>query len=196
MITNEAKVSCEKIVLCTNGFENFYIHDTKDIDIDGKFHHVVQGAVGYMTGFVSEHPEKYMANYYYDTGKIRGNDPFSSDPYFYVTKEILITMLVCFNSQQSVVQKCDWIIERYIIENLKQPTNYRMLVYDSAEQYFDMTDTEHRFFWHGLMGYTTSGVRLVGWNLLNQDFSIILGVMGLVFCRVLWVLENSETCEW
>jgi glycine/D-amino acid oxidase-like deaminating enzyme len=179
VITNEAKVSCEKVVLCTNGFENFYIHDTKGVDIDGKFHHVVQGAVGYMTGFVSEHPEKYMANYFYDTGKIRGNDPFSSDPYFYVTKRNFkhdagVFQLMTIGGPEVRLDNREIYHKEFETADELQNASIRF-----AEQHFDMTDVEHRFFWHGLMGYTTSGVRLVGPEPLEPRLLYNLGCNGV-----------------
>lgn len=52
VLTDRAAVSAEKVVLCTNGFENFYIRDRSGLAIDTKFHHLVEGGVGYMTGYL------------------------------------------------------------------------------------------------------------------------------------------------
>jgi glycine/D-amino acid oxidase-like deaminating enzyme len=48
-----------------------------------------------------------------------------------------------------------------------------------AEKHFDMTGFEERFFWHGLMGYTRTGVRIVGREPLDERLMYNLGCNGV-----------------
>ncbi|HSE56522.1 MAG TPA: FAD-binding oxidoreductase, partial [Candidatus Paceibacterota bacterium] len=44
-------ISCEQVLLCTNGFESVQITNNAGGDIDGKFHMTVEGVVGYMGAY-------------------------------------------------------------------------------------------------------------------------------------------------
>ena len=179
VITNDAKVFCENVVLCTNGFENFYIHDKEGFTIDTKFHHFVHGAVGYMTGFVMNHSEKHMANYYYEKGKKRSNDPFSSDPYFYVTKrnfdqEKGFARLMTIGGPEVRLENREIYHHDFEVKEDFQDASVRF-----GKENFDMSGVEHKFFWHGLMGYTTTGVRVVGVEPLDARLLYNLGCNGV-----------------
>jgi glycine/D-amino acid oxidase-like deaminating enzyme len=46
------KIKAEKVVLCTNGFENFDIENLSGPEINTKFHHLIAGRIGYMSGYI------------------------------------------------------------------------------------------------------------------------------------------------
>lgn len=179
IIMNKATITCEKIVLCTNGFENFYIHDRSGTAIDSKFHHLVHGAVGYMTGFTSTENTSCLANYYYEPNARRGSNPFMSDPYFYITRRP-------FQSDQhtgglTTIGGPEILLEDREIYSRDFDTANRF--HDESvvflQKNFDSTNLKESFFWHGLMGYTVSGVRLVGPEPLDPRLLYNLGCNGV-----------------
>lgn len=179
IITNEAKINCKEVVLCTNGFENFYIRDAQGSALDMKFHHEVFGAVGYMTGFTTTKPLEYMANFYYEPGKVRGTDPFSSDPYMYVTRRMFMhdqqpEWLMSIGGPEVQLQDREIYHREY---DVAHKFHEESIVF--AKKHFDMTGVTEKFFWHGLMGYTKSGVRMVGREPLEPRLMYNLGCNGV-----------------
>ena len=179
VITNLAVISTNQIVLCTNGFENFYIHDNKGMEIDTKFHHLVEGAVGYMTGYLTKEEIDPMANYYYEEGKKRGDDPYASDPYFYVTRRKFGTdenpgyLMSVGGPEVQLIEREIYFREFDVAEKFQDDA----VVF--AEKYFDMSGYGKEFFWHGLMGYTRTGVRVVGHEPLDPRLLYNLGCNGV-----------------
>ncbi len=179
VITNGAKAICSNIVLCTNGFENFYIHTQEGLALDTKFHHALHGAVGYMTGFVSSRDLEPMANYYYEQGKKRSSDPFTSDPYFYVTRRDFehpegFKKLVTVGGPEMRLENREIYYREFDVAEEFHNESIRFL-----EDNFNTKGIEEKFFWHGLMGYTTSGLRLVGREPLDPRLMYNLGCNGV-----------------
>lgn len=187
IVSNEATVSCSNAILCTNGFENFYIHDKDKSDIDTTFHHEVRGAVGYMTGFTTPRELIPMANYYYEPGRVRGTDPFSSDPYFYVTRrpfthDKIAGRLISVGGPEVQLEDREIYHRDYDVAHTFHEESIEFM-----NRHFEMTGSSEVFFWHGLMGYTKSGVRLVGpeprdtrlmYNLGCNGVGILPSIMG------------------
>lgn len=187
VITNEATVFCDEIVLCTNGFENFYIHEKSGSGLDTKFHHEVHGAVGYMTGFVTHKELDPLANYYYEPGNVRGSDPFTSDPYFYVTRRPFQRggeklNLVSVGGPEVQLAEREIYYRDFDVAHTHHEDSVKFM-----NRHFDMDDTKEVFFWHGLMGFTKSGVRVVGreprdprlmYNLGCNGVGILPSIMG------------------
>lgn len=179
VITNNAKITTQEVVLCTNGFENFYIHDNAGLVIDTKFHHEVNGAVGYMTGFVSNCELESMANYYYEQGKKRTSDPFTSDPYFYVTRRDFehpdgFKKLVTIGGPEVRLENREIYYKEFDVAENHHDESVRF-----AKTQFSMDGIEEKFFWHGLMGYTRTGLRLVGHEPLDPRLLYNLGCNGV-----------------
>ena len=179
VITNNAHVLTEEIILCTNGFENFYIHTKNGTDLDTKFHHQVEGAVGYMTGFITEKEIPILANYYYEPGKIRTSDPFDSDPYFYVTQRPYHYQgkhmnLISVGGPEMQLENREIYQRDFNVTHM-----HRKESIDFMNRHFDMSETEEIFFWHGLMGYTNTGIRLVGKGPNDKRLFYKLGCNGV-----------------
>ena len=179
VITNLATITTKEVVLCTNGFENFYIHDNKGLDIDTKFHHLVEGSVGYMTGYLTKEEVDPMANYYYEEGKKRGDDPYASDPYFYITRRKFGTdnapgyLMSVGGPEIQLIEREIYFREFDVAEKFQEDS------VAFAEKYFDMSGYGKEFFWHGLMGYTRTGVRVVGREPLDTRLLYNLGCNGV-----------------
>ncbi len=59
-----ACVTAERVVLCTNGFEGFTIVNEAGLAIDTRFHHLLKGTVGYMSGYLEPQNKGPMAAYW------------------------------------------------------------------------------------------------------------------------------------
>ncbi len=54
-----------RVVLCTNGFEDLHIINDAGLEIDAKFHHLISGRVGYMSGYLEKMDKQPIAISYY-----------------------------------------------------------------------------------------------------------------------------------
>ncbi len=80
------KVEAPHVVLCTNGFEKIEIINEHGPDINTKFHHLVQGYVGYMLGYAEDSDTKPAAIAYLPTHKTGEHSDVYVDPYVYFTR--------------------------------------------------------------------------------------------------------------
>lgn len=182
LVVKDYKVTAERVVLCTNGFENFSILNNAGSEINTSFHHAVRGRIGYMAGYVEplNHPPSAIS-YRVPTTSTR-KDP-TGDPYFYFTRRPHehdrpgSFNLICAGGPEKVLpNQADYSRQDYCPEDQRElideflHTNYRSHN-DAAREY--------EFCWHGLMGYTPSGVRRVGPEPLNTALLYNLGCNGV-----------------
>lgn len=175
-------VDAERVVLCTNGFENFIIINEAGADIDTKFHHLVEGYVGYMAGYIEPLNSPPTAISYFP--RIGPKDANADkEVYFYLTrrpheherKESY--NLVCTGGPEKELRNpasysreeaCEGdmreVIDRFLHENYR---NY------PGEQ------AEYIFCWHGLMAYTPNGIRRIGLEPRNPVLLYNLGCNGV-----------------
>ncbi len=173
-------VHADKVVLCTNGFENFTIYNTAGADIDTAFHHTVMGRIGYMTGYTDTNLNPPNAISYFTQNYI--DDP-TGDNYFYLTRRPFIhngtdtLNLVCAGGPEKVLpndatysasQSCPEDMKAAIDDFLQQ--NYAKYAPDNHA---------HEFCWHGLMGYTPTSVRRIGPEPINPVLLYNLGCNGV-----------------
>lgn len=180
LITDRATVRGAEAVLCTNGFENFYIKDKNGYAIDTEFHHLVEGSVGYMTGYLSHRELDPMANRYYENGKVRSADTFLSDPYFYVTRRKFggdddPAHLMAIGGPEVHLEDREIYFRDFDVHE-----RFRDDAVAFAAKHFDHMDQfDQKFFWHGLMGYTRTGVRVVGREPIDPRLMYNLGCNGV-----------------
>ncbi len=176
-------VNAKKVVLCTNGFENFSIDNNAGHDINTEFHHSVAGRIGYMAGYVQplNHPPTAIS--YFSNTKDASSDP-TGDTYFYLTRRPHENEgekdrdfnLICAGGPEKVLpngalysraHSCDEEVQERINDFLLE--NYGK----------HQRETEYAFCWHGLMGYTPNGVRMIGPEPLNPVLVYNLGCNGV-----------------
>lgn len=174
-------VEAERVVLCTNGFENFSIVNESGPEIDTNFHHLVSGRIGYMTGYFEPMSNPPTAISY--LAKESGNGDPTGESYFYLTrrphehesKEVY--NLVCTGGPEKVLpnqaaysrdESCSESEQEVIDEFLWK--NYRN---------YPKGDLEYAFCWHGLMAYTPNGVRRIGPEPRNPTLLYNLGCNGV-----------------
>jgi len=174
LTSKETMISAGEVVLCTNGFEAIRIENKVGEDIDTDFHHEVEGVVGYM-GAYKESIEKGPF-----AGTYSHNHPSRTNPYFYVTRrpyEADITgsqNLVCIGGPEFSIP------DRAVYDPLH---SYPLEVADAVDTFSAQNYQRHPpqmdFYWHGLMGYTRSWVRLIGREPKHPKLMYNLGCNGV-----------------
>lgn len=171
-------VQAERVILCTNGFESLTILNETGLDIDTKFHHNVEGKVGYMSGYLETFNKPPAAiSYYTDV------DSTIKDPYFYLTRRIhehegkKDYNLICVGGPDVSLEDRTEYIKDYDFpeEAQKQIDEFVKSTYETDPN----KKIDYQFTWHGLMGYTPKGVRLIGMEPKNPVLLYNLGCNGV-----------------
>ena len=178
----EHRVVAERVVLCTNGFENFTITNKAGQDIDTSFHHLVSGRIGYMSGYFEPMNNSPIAISYFPNTKNISGDP-TGENYFYLTRRPHehegkdSYNLVCTGGPEKVLpngasysrhdfhsEETNYMIDDFLSKNYAKYPGEKI---------------EYAFSWHGLMGYTPNGIRRVGPEPLNPALLYNLGCNGV-----------------
>lgn len=160
--TEQYKIETSDVVLCTNGFENFHIidlHHASSRERDKVFHKNIHGLVGYMAGFFAPHKKASAISYYPDVAPV----DWESERYFYVTRRTHkmdenTGSLICVGWPDSLVPH----------ESQYDPLDHDPKAsYDEIQEFLSQYRTEKvpekfPYAWHGLMGYTHTGLRYIG----------------------------------
>lgn len=172
----------QKIVLCTNGFENIKISNHEGEDIDTKFHQMVRGSIGFMAGFLEEKILDPTALSYLPKSSKTGNDAYDSDPYFYLTRRNYdikekTYSLICVGGPEALLDDTN---------NYHKEHPYPKEAFKNIDEFIHKTykyspkgKIDYKYLWHGLMGYTPNGVRLIGPEPLNNNLLYNLGCNGI-----------------
>ncbi len=178
------EVKAGDVVLCTNGFENIKIFDPSGLEIDTRFHHLVNGVVARMFGFLSEERKPPTAISYYSASAGSGDefDDGMSTPYFYLTRrehehDEKRPTLTCIGGPQYSIPDREEYLREFDFDSEYELTSdkfLRKLKGINEDEFLD-----YDFNWHGLMGYTPNGVRLVGPEPKNSNLFYNLGCNGV-----------------
>jgi glycine/D-amino acid oxidase-like deaminating enzyme len=168
-----------RVVLCTNGFENLALENKHGPDINPRFHHEIEGKIGYMAAFVepSDHPP--LTNWYQDTP---GIDP--EDPYFYITRRPYD--LAGADGKHNLISVGGPETDLPEASRYDRGAPYGADAHREIDTFMRRTyrgyrpaRTEDAFFWHGLMGYTANRTRLIGPEPCNPALLYNLGCNGI-----------------
>lgn len=177
-------ITAQKVVLCTNGFENFTLINSSGLDIDSRFHHDVSGWVGYMCGYL-ETLEKPPAARYYDIpySPEESKQFVTGEPYYYITRrpyeyeKNVEHNIVCVGGPEFGLD------DR---ETYSKDFTYPSGAHADVDTFIRKTlhhendgELAYAFRWHGLMGYTKSRVRLIGEEPKNSVLMYNLGCNGI-----------------
>ncbi|MEK7650004.1 MAG: FAD-binding oxidoreductase [Patescibacteria group bacterium] len=181
-VCGDVKITARNVILCTNGFEKIKILNTLGSDIDTKFHHLVRGAVGYMAGYLEEFDKSPIAISYLPELQKTG-DAFQSQPYFYLTRRPYEGEsherhnLVCVGGPESLMDDTNGYSKShpYSDEAQEQIDQFLHTTYAHAPT----SKIDYKFRWHGLMGYTPTGVRCIGPEPSNPVLYYNLGCNGV-----------------
>lgn len=176
------ELRAQRVVLCTNGFENFSIMNRAGGEIDTKFHHLVRGSVGYMAAFVEE-PLEYPTAISYLPEQTTQAGAYETEPYFYLTRRPYFHTggraredLICVGGPEMLVDDTRTYskLHPYPEEAQSQILQFLKKTYRHVGKKLTF-----KFFWHGLMGYTPNGVRCVGVEPCNPVLLYNLGCNGV-----------------
>ena len=182
LLVHEHVVEARRVVLCTNGFEQFHIENGSGSDIDTKFHHLVQGRIGYMSGYLEAMNAAPTAiSYFPKDGPVTG-DP-TGETYFYLTRRPHgedigeAKNLVCAGGPEQVLpNQALYSRANSCREDVRESLDDFLR---STYRHYPDPGTEYEFCWHGLMGYTPSGLRRIGIEPCNPVLLYNLGCNGV-----------------
>jgi glycine/D-amino acid oxidase-like deaminating enzyme len=171
-------VNAERVVLCTNGFEKLEIFNEHGLEIDKKFHHLVGGVVGYMSGYLENMNKKPTALAYFSDD----SDPNENDPFYYLTRRVHDLNdqkhnLVCVGGPELPIEdREDYLFDYDYPEKVHQDIdNFIKKTYEIDPN----KKIDYQFTWHGLMGYTPNRIRLIGEEPKNRVLLYNLGCNGI-----------------
>ncbi len=176
-------VTAQKVILCTNGFEGFTIINKGGLEIDTRFHHLVRGMVGFMSAYIEPMNKQPTAISYFEPTNTNNSDPFAEDPYFYLTRRPF-DVEGKENSNLISVGGPEFSLERRMEydPDLDYPEAEKRRIQQFVKSTYDPDPNkkiDYQFTWHGLMGYTPSGVRVIGPEPKNDRLIYNLGCNGV-----------------
>jgi glycine/D-amino acid oxidase-like deaminating enzyme len=173
-------VEAARVVLCTNGFDNLTIFNKSGLDIDTRFHHSLHAIIGYMSGYLGE-PAKPPTAISYLYKELSG-DEASGDPYIYLTRRLYEyrdgkhDLISIGGPDTSLEDRREYERDEEYPEWAKDEIDkFVRTVYREDPE----GEIDYLFTWHGLMGYTSNKVRLVGAEPKNPVLLYNLGCNGV-----------------
>lgn len=167
-----------RIILCTNGFENFHIFNKTGLDIDARYHYQVSGKVGYMSGYLEKANKTPIAISYLVDPR-----PGPENSYFYLTrrpfeyeKGLRHNLISIGGPDMDLIEYAEYSHEADYPDVMEtEIDNFVRSVYDTEPN----KEIDYVFTWHGLMGYTRNGVRMIGPEPQNPVLLYNLGCNGI-----------------
>ena len=149
------KVDCQDLILCTNGYTDFTIHDHVRKRPFTKLHNTMTAREGYIASYIDPTPNSFAIGYLHDCPS------YNDCPYWYVSHASMTTGGATtisyiggpeFDYKGPVTET--WFEDRGK-ESLQLIKNFLKITFNQTPKTFP-------FFWHGKMGYTKNSLRLVG----------------------------------
>jgi glycine/D-amino acid oxidase-like deaminating enzyme len=171
------RVRAERVVLCTNGYRNAEIENRAGDEIDLAFQQALHGTMGFMAAYFDPQGMPSAAISYLASARIG-----EGQAYYYVTRRPFVwgdregTLVAIGGPDReladwadydpahgvdpSVVEQIDAFVRRIVVPGRLEPLSYPWA-------------------WHGLMGYTRDGVRVIGVEPRNPVLLYNLGCNGV-----------------
>jgi glycine/D-amino acid oxidase-like deaminating enzyme len=182
-IAKQHYIAAKKVVLCTNGFENIDIVNTVGASINENFHYLVRGIIGYMAGYTEELKKSPIEISYLPKQFAHGKDVYAEEPYFYLTRRPFETEtkethnLICIGGPEVLVENATAYDASHPYPERAKADIDRFL--RETYQHSPSDQVTYKFLWHGLMGFTPNGIRLIGSEPCNPVLSYNLGCNGV-----------------
>jgi glycine/D-amino acid oxidase-like deaminating enzyme len=170
-------VSARHVVMCTNGFIDHVVEDAAGTAIVLAPEQRIVGRVGYMAAFAEPEPRTPAAMSYIRNAAVGGDTPYA-----YVTRRTYdhpggTVTLTCMGGPEHPIEGP---------YDPDAPFPGRMLAYlDTEIRPFASPSRPpgqpYDFQWHGLMGYSDGGVRVIGAHPAHPSLLYNLGCNGVGF---------------
>jgi glycine/D-amino acid oxidase-like deaminating enzyme len=171
LATHGPVITAGKVVLCTNGFENFEIVNLHGKEINTGFHAEVLGRIAYMTGFIDRPGQKAAAICY-------NNSRDEQIPYYYLTRRPFDddqTLLCIGGPERDLPNGAEFDpVTAFSIGIAEDLDRVLRTVYDDL-----LPEAARSFMWHGLMGHTPNRLRRIGFEPRNNVLLYNLGCNGV-----------------
>lgn len=187
--TDQAEIKADKVILCTNGFENFDIESAQGSIINRSFHAMVDARIGYMSAYTDDLDLPPTAiSYLADATPAPGVTVGDAEPYFYLTRRPFEAEkpthhnLICIGGPETAAPDnppYHRLYHEHPQSAIKDIRNFLKKTYlhsppDTVSQPLDF-----EFNWHGLLGYTPNGIRRVGFDPRDMRLGYNLGCNGV-----------------
>lgn len=171
-------VTAARVILCTNGFENVTIFNEAGLDINTKYHHLINGRIGYMSGYLEKDNKPPTAISYMIDPHATADAPYiylTRRPYEYESGQAH-NLISVGGPEVELPEMAPYSHEDIYPDEMSADIDaFLRKTYD-----IDPNKTiEYVFTWHGLMGYTRNGVRLIGPEPKNPVLLYNLGCNGV-----------------
>lgn len=182
----EHVIEAGKTILCTNGFEGLSIFNQSGLDIDTDFHHTVSGVVGYMVAVESDSEKPAALWYDMPPNALMLNEVeqgFKSvNPFLYLSRRPYRGTHKNVHGLVGIGGPETQLADRAIYDKRAPfPQEAVTLLNTMLEKVcgLNIVTQQPAFHWHGLMGYTPTGVRRVGIEPRNSSLLYNLGCNGI-----------------
>ena len=169
-------IKSDKVILCTNGFANLNILDHKGLEINTKFHYLIDGTIGYMSAYLEKMDKPPIAISYFTHKNINPDEP-----YFYLTRRVFEK-----NKNENLISiggpEVKVLDSRLYSRKKEFPAEIENMINNFVKKYYNTEPNEeidYIYTWHGLMGYTKNGIRLIGEEPKNKTLLYNLGCNGV-----------------
>ena len=171
------RVRAERVVLCTNGYRGLEIENRAGVGIDLAEQQELHGTVGFMAAYFEPRSFDSAAISYLASPRIG-----EGQAYFYVTRRPFIadgrlgTLVAVGGPDRELAEWVDYERDAPVESGAVRQIDVflrRLLGTDPG------TPIDFRFAWHGLMGYTRDGARLIGAEPRNPVLLYNLGCNGV-----------------
>lgn len=172
------EVMAQRVVLCTNGFEDLHIINENGLKVDAKYHHLLRGRVAYMSAYLESSSKPPVATSYETP-----DEPTENLPYYYLTRRPFEFEKGKHHNLISIGGPEESFADTEVYSREAEYPDSAMEILD---QFIRMVYApgkkgalQYEFTWHGLMGYTKNGVRMVGPEPQNPVLLYNLGCNGV-----------------
>ena len=176
--TEKHVIQASRVILCTNGFESLRIYTASGLDIDAKYHYLVTGKQGYMSGYRENNNKPPIAiSYFTDPSTAADNSYYylTRRPYEYekgATHNLISIGGPDISLEDTTPYSRD---DEYPEEYAEEIDHFIKTTYDIDPN----RKIDYIFTWHGLMGYTKTGVRMIGPEPRNPVLLYNIGCNGI-----------------
>jgi glycine/D-amino acid oxidase-like deaminating enzyme len=194
----DATITSSKVVLCTNGFHNFTLVNEEGLDLNKAFHTHMTAYRGTMAAYVKKETHDSFCVSYLTEAK----QDYMDEEFVYITgrpfKKDEPETLITIGGPGSIVP--DHQSYHVALEHSKEDVEF-------MEEFVKKTlqikpNDNFDFVWHGLMGYTQSGVRMVGQDPVTKNLYFNLGCNGIGLLQSIYgarrlskILNNEQVEE-